>query len=149
MNLWLKARELSVSNLSVIVTVGLVSGNEILTGKRRDNGLWTSPGGHMDDGEDVLTAAKREVKEETGIDINSEQIQIIKADRLVSHRTGKPFVVIAFVAVIDKEKATAKNDPDKEVSEWRWVKISPETAELKRDQRHAKDDFVLQYLGIQ
>ncbi len=131
-----------------IVTVGMLSGGFILTGKRRDNGLWTSPGGHMDPGEDVMTAAIREVKEETDIDVDPSQLEFIHAQKVVSHRTGKPFVVIAFIAHVDKDKASAKNDPDKEVSEWKWVEISKSTPELKREARHAKDDFILINLGL-
>ena len=33
----------------------------------RNLGTWLQPGGHVDDGEDVLTAAVREVHEETGV----------------------------------------------------------------------------------
>ncbi len=131
-----------------IVTVGVICGREILTGKRRDNGLWTSPGGHIDEGEGVLEAAVREVKEESGIDIHFNQLEIIKVERVVSHRTGVPFVVFAFIARIEKESATAKHDPDKEISEWKWVEIDKNTPELQREARHAKDDFVLQMLGI-
>lgn len=131
-----------------IVTVGVVCGGEILTGKRRDNGLWTSPGGHIDEGEGVLEAACREVLEESGITVHYSQLEIIKVERVVSHRTKAPFVVFAFLARIEKEAATAKNDPDKEISEWKWVPIDKDTPELKKEARHAKDDFVLQMLGI-
>ncbi|MBI5389291.1 NUDIX domain-containing protein [Candidatus Woesearchaeota archaeon] len=31
------------------------------------NGCWSLPKGHIDEGEDALTAAKREIREETGI----------------------------------------------------------------------------------
>ncbi|MDJ0498756.1 MAG: NUDIX hydrolase [Acidimicrobiia bacterium] len=34
----------------------------------RNLGTWLQPGGHMDPGEDVLTAAIREVREETGVE---------------------------------------------------------------------------------
>ncbi len=146
--LYAKARELNYSNLPKIVTVGLVSGDEVLTGKRRDNNLWTSPGGHLEEGEDILTGARREVLEESGIDIQASQLDLIHAERVVSHRTGNPFILFGFIANIDKTKATAKNDPDKEISEWKWVKAMEGTPELHPDARHAKNDLLLSHLGL-
>jgi len=41
----------------------------VLLGKRTDNTLWTIPGGTMKPGETIAETAIREVKEETGIDV--------------------------------------------------------------------------------
>ncbi len=41
----------------------------LLLAKRTDNGLWTIPGGTMKPGETIAKTAVREVKEETGIDV--------------------------------------------------------------------------------
>jgi ADP-ribose pyrophosphatase YjhB (NUDIX family) len=41
----------------------------VLLGKRTDNTLWTIPGGTMKPGETIAETAVREVKEETGIDV--------------------------------------------------------------------------------
>jgi ADP-ribose pyrophosphatase YjhB (NUDIX family) len=41
----------------------------LLLGKRTDNTLWTIPGGMMKPGETIEETAVREVKEETGIDV--------------------------------------------------------------------------------
>lgn len=129
-----------------IVTVGLLSGDKILTGKRRDNGLWTSPGGHMDEGETIESAAKREVFEETGIVIDTDKLKLISSEKIKSHRTGKDFALFAFVCQADGEITTINNDPDKEISEWKWVNLSPETPELRPEVRHAKVDNVLMHL---
>ena len=149
MSLLKDALLLEESRLTKIVAVGLVSSGNILTGRRRDNNLWTSPGGHVDGNESIYAAAIREVSEEAGIEIEFGQLQLICAKRVISHRTGLPFVVFAFLAHILPEKATAKNDPDKEIAEWKWVPISPETPELKPKARHAKEDYILQHLKVQ
>lgn len=129
-----------------IVTVGIVNGTKILTGKRRDNGLWVSPGGHMDDGETIEEAAVREVFEEAGIEINIADLEKISSETLTSHRTGKKFVLHSFLARINEKNPTVDNDPDKEIEEWKWVKLDRETPELLPEARHAKDDVILKYL---
>ena len=52
------------------VTAVVENGNgELLMIERADNGLWALPGGAQDFGESAIDAVRREVKEETGIDV--------------------------------------------------------------------------------
>ncbi|MBB6470570.1 NUDIX hydrolase, partial [Sphaerisporangium rubeum] len=44
-------------------------GRALLT-QRRDNGHWEAPGGVLEHHEDILTGLRREVREETGLDID-------------------------------------------------------------------------------
>lgn len=44
-------------------------GGRILLHRRRDNGTWALPGGQMELGESLSDCARREVKEETGFDV--------------------------------------------------------------------------------
>ncbi len=48
--------------------------NEILMLHRRDNGMWTMPGGTMEFGESLTNCALREVKEECGLDVKIQDI---------------------------------------------------------------------------
>ncbi|WOD38047.1 NUDIX hydrolase [Nodosilinea sp. E11] len=48
--------------------IPLMADDTIVLVLRRDNGLWSLPGGIVDWGEDVMTAAARELKEEAGLD---------------------------------------------------------------------------------
>ncbi|WUS97917.1 NUDIX domain-containing protein [Streptomyces sp. NBC_00708] len=45
------------------------AGGRILLQRRSDNGLWALPGGGMDRGDSLPGTAVREVKEETGLDV--------------------------------------------------------------------------------
>jgi ADP-ribose pyrophosphatase YjhB (NUDIX family) len=49
----------------------IVTDNEgrILLHRRRDNGLWALPGGLMEVGETIAETARRETKEETGLEV--------------------------------------------------------------------------------
>ncbi len=52
----------------------------ILLARRRDNELWTIPGGAMEPGESISQTAIREVKEETGIDVEVVSLVGIYSD---------------------------------------------------------------------
>ena len=56
--------------------IPLMANGTVVLVRRRDNGLWSLPGGIVDWGEDVLTAAARELKEEAGL-------QTVGLERLV------------------------------------------------------------------
>jgi len=47
--------------------------NEILLSKRGDSGVWALPGGRVDSGEILHESAIREVREETGLDVEIER----------------------------------------------------------------------------
>ncbi|MFB8084851.1 NUDIX hydrolase [Streptomyces sp. NPDC055992] len=57
---------------SLVVAASAVvtdAGGRILLQRRSDNGLWALPGGGMDMGDSLPGTAVREVKEETGLDV--------------------------------------------------------------------------------
>lgn len=55
----------------------LADGQVVLI-RRRDSGLWGLPGGIVDWGEDIETAARRELREETGLEIEMDaQIRLV------------------------------------------------------------------------
>ncbi|GAA0581210.1 NUDIX domain-containing protein [Streptomyces crystallinus] len=58
-------------NSLVVAASAVVTDDQgcILLQRRRDNGLWALPGGGMEMGDSLPGAAVREVKEETGLDV--------------------------------------------------------------------------------
>ncbi|WP_080043553.1 NUDIX hydrolase [[Actinomadura] parvosata] len=42
--------------------------------QRRDNGHWEAPGGILELDEDIISGVRREVREETGLDVEPEQL---------------------------------------------------------------------------
>lgn len=56
------------------VCVAIFNKNKILLTKRKDVGFWCIPGGGVEDGETVSQSAIREMKEETGFDIELKRL---------------------------------------------------------------------------
>lgn len=84
---------------------------------------WSLPKGHVEDNEDLLEAAKREVHEETGL---TELTYIKKLGSYSRFALGKDnsdnskeFKTLHFFLFTTKEQALRPNDPDN--PEARWV----------------------------
>jgi 8-oxo-dGTP diphosphatase len=112
------------------VGVMISNNNRILLGKRHgdpekaDSELhgessWTMPGGKLHFGEILKDAACREVFEETGIKIDSENLKIISVtDDIIE---DAHFVTIGFLyeGRVGEPKAM---EPD-EITEWKWFDL--------------------------
>jgi len=75
------------------------SAKQILLEKRSDCGLWGLPGGRIEPGESIAAAALREVKEETGLDIEITKLLGVYSgphDRIVTY----PDNIVQLVDVI-------------------------------------------------
>ncbi len=70
------ANSLMVGSSAIVVD----DENRLLLQRRRDSGNWALPGGVMDIGETLVQSAVREVKEETGFDVEVERIVGIYSD---------------------------------------------------------------------
>lgn len=49
--------------------IPIMPDGQVLLMRRRDNGLWSFPGGLIDWGETIMTSAARELREETGVEL--------------------------------------------------------------------------------
>ena len=67
----------------------------MLMGKRRDNGKWTNPGGHLNEGESPVAGAAREVKEETGLNLDPHIFRHLES-RIVKKPDGEKLEVHGF-----------------------------------------------------
>src|SRR3954469_11545665 len=88
------------------------AGGKLLLGRRRDNGLWVVPGGHVEDDECPCCAAKRELREETGLGAYS--LTPAAGVRPNPPELPELHVFTALVAGIPHGHL----DPDREVADW-------------------------------
>lgn len=93
---------------------------KILIGKRKEDGIWTGPGGGAGLDESPKQAAIREAFEEANLKIKPYQLKELPT---LTMDNGK--MCHCFLVFVDKkqQKIHIGNDPDKEVKEWIWHKI--------------------------
>jgi len=107
------------------VGVGVViinKSDEILLVKRGNHpnkGKWTIPGGHLEPGETIISAAKREIYEETGLKINNP-VLIDAVDLIQKNENGellKHYILIDYAVREFKGIEIAGSD----ATEIKWV----------------------------
>ena len=111
------------NSLVVAVTAAVINDDgEILLQRRVDNELWGLPGGAMDIGESVGQAVVREVKEETGLDVEPTGVVGIYSDpgHVIAYADGEvrqEFSICFSARVIGGQVSVA----DQESTEVRFV----------------------------
>jgi nucleoside triphosphatase len=102
---------------------------------------FTVPGGHIELGEPAENAIKREVKEETGLDVEPVKLLLVQqAIYPVNYYKHEHFIFMDFLC--QTESAEVKLD-GRELQEYIWV--SPEKA-LELDLEKYTRNFVNKYL---
>ena len=122
-------------NLPMRTGVGIVvlnNQNKVFVGKRKDNPVdkWQMPQGGVDDGEDYLSAMKRELFEETSI----KSIEVLEEiERFFEYELPKNLIGIIWkgkfrgqkqkwfiTKFVGKEKEINLNTKNPEFIEWKW-----------------------------
>lgn len=115
---------------------------EVLLNRRSDTGKWATIGGIIDPGEEPSEACRREVLEETGLEIAIDRVSGVYTTPPVTYPNGDvaQYVITAFrCRVIDGEPRVA----DDESLEVRFFPLNDLPADLRDDMElrilHASD----------
>ncbi|TAD83124.1 MAG: NUDIX domain-containing protein [Sphingomonadales bacterium] len=94
---WRRWRKAPIAGVSVIVTN--LAGDVLLLKHSYGPDVWSLPGGGLARGEDPLVAARREVREELGVEL----ARIEPVGTLEEVLSGSPHTALIFAAVCDRQ----------------------------------------------
>lgn len=109
------------------------------------------PWGHADDGEDLHSAAVRELEEESGIRAPHHALEPLADPKIVTNDKGETVEVQPFVHQVDKRPSlTGSDDPDAEIKRWKWVDISGGLPDDIKNSLHVpfERNALMQSLGL-
>jgi len=109
---------MSEKNIKVGIGVMILKNGKVLLSKRKSShgaGEYGFPGGHLEFGESIVAAAKRETKEEAGIEIKN--VRFLYFGNLIKY-AGKHYAQIGIIAEYKSGRPTIM-EPDKSDS-WGW-----------------------------
>lgn len=126
-----------------VAAIAIIHDHHMMMGRRRDSGKFTNPGGHLNPGEDPLRGAVREVKEETGLDLDPHLFKHIET-RIVRKPGGEKIEVHGFRVNLPQKPSTSMvQDPDEEVRRWQWIKLDSDLEHIKESLHVPMGDNVL------
>ena len=102
---------------------------EILLIKHVRSGCWSFPKGHMEQGEDEIQTAIREIKEETNIDVSIDDASFREVVVFNPRRDITQEVVYFLARAVSFECERQ----EEEISDVRWVEIGQTSAFLSYD----------------
>jgi ADP-ribose pyrophosphatase YjhB (NUDIX family) len=119
-----------------VASVAVVKNGKLLWIKRRDNGLLTLPGGHLNEGEHPQEGAIRELMEETGLSPNGGEIRYVGSGQTPTH------IVHSFTCTVTGEPSNA-HDPDSEATGYHWLDSLPNNVHVPHG-----NNITLLHLGL-
>lgn len=116
--------------------------NQLLLGLRKSEhskGTWCPPGGHMEYGESNEQAAVREALEETGLQINPQDVTLQGVTNDFYKESGKHYITLHLCC--HKYQGIPKIMEPNKCAEWKWFDINalPENLML------SNKNFLTQY----
>lgn len=102
----------------------LVDGDRVLLAQRSkspDRGLWGFPGGHVEPGETALEAARRELREETGLEARAVEY-LTNVDVIRRDESGKVIVHYLLAAVLCADPLGTPR-PDDDAMDVAWFPV--------------------------